>query len=156
MTRPGFQQSGHDLVVRVRPEVGARVVTVVGEADLLTEHWLAPAMRRALNDCGPAVVLDLTGLSFCSAHALRLLADSASSTSHRGVSVAVVGLSRHGALIWRLTGLPAPLQYRTVAQAVAALRQRHERPHWSLLGRGPIRSITLAGKITRPGARIAG
>ncbi len=118
---------GHDLLVRSRREHGVHVVTVSGQADLRGEPWLAPALRRALADTPPALVLDLTALSFCSVQAIGVLAELTSSVAHGGVPVAVVGLSRLNARLWLGTGMAMPVQHTTVARAVAALSQRPDR-----------------------------
>ena len=113
--------SRHDLLVRARDERGTRIVTVSGEADLQTEHRLSSALRGALKSAGRVVVLDLSGLTFCSAYAMRVLVDMVSSTTHQGSSVAVVGLPPVTARVWLLTEVPVPIQYASVELAVAAL-----------------------------------
>lgn len=113
--------SGHELVVRARDERGARVVSIGGEADLQTEHRLSRALRAAIPRTGTPLILDLTGLTFCSAYAMGVLVDMVSSTAHRGVTVAVVGLPPVSARVWLLTNVPVPTQYASVELAVAAL-----------------------------------
>jgi anti-anti-sigma factor len=111
----------HDLVVSARDAKSVRIVAVAGEADLQTEHRLSRALRDTLPKVGAALVLDLTGLSFCSAYAMGVLVDMVGSTAHRGVNIAVVGLPPITARVWLLTDIPIPVQYATVDLAVAAL-----------------------------------
>ncbi len=113
--------SGRDLVVRPRDELGVRIISVSGEADLQTEHRLSNALRDALPTAGSAVVLDLTGLTFCSAYAMGVLVDMVGSAVRRGVKVALVGLPPITARVWLFTDVPIPLQYGSVGLAVAAL-----------------------------------
>jgi anti-anti-sigma factor len=113
--------SGHDLVVRTRDESGVRIVSVAGEADLQTEHRLSRALRDALPEAGSAVVLDLSGLTFCSAYAMGVLVDMVGSAVHEGVKLVLVGLPPITARVWLFTEVPVPVQYASVKLAVAAL-----------------------------------
>lgn len=113
--------SGHDLVIKARDEVGTRVVTISGEADLQTEHRLSAALRDALNNPGRALIVDMTSLRFCSAYAMSVLVDMIGSAAHRGISVAVVGLPPVTARVWLLSDVPVPVQYASVELAVAAM-----------------------------------
>jgi anti-anti-sigma factor len=117
----------HDLVVRSRDEHGLRVVSVSGEADLQTEHRLSRALRDVVPGPGGAIVLDLTGLTFCSAYAMGVLVDMVGSIVHRGFDVAVVGLPAITARVWLLTDVPIPTQYASVDQAISAMSARLER-----------------------------
>lgn len=118
----------HDLVVRARDDHGARIVSVGGEADLQTEHRLSRALRDALPRTGTALILDLTGLTFCSAYAMGVLVDMVGSTAHRGVKVAVVGLPPITARVWLLTDVPIPVQYASIELAVAGMTTVPTRP----------------------------
>lgn len=109
------------LLVRARDDRGVRIVSVGGEADLRTEHRLTDALRKVVLRSDRPLVLDLGGLRFCSAHAMGVIADMASGTAHRGVSMAVVGLTATNARVWLLTDVPIPVQYATVELAVSAL-----------------------------------
>ena len=71
-----------------------------------------------------AFVLDLTRLGYCSPGGADILSDFVHSAAHRGVAVAVVGLSGRQTQMWLLTGLPIPTQYPTTADAVTALSRR--------------------------------
>lgn len=117
----------HDLVVRSQDEQGLRVVSVSGEADLQTEHRLSRALRDVVPGPGGGLVLDLTGLTFCSAYAMGVLVDMVGSTAHRGFDVSVVGLPAITARVWLLTDVPIPTQYATVEQAVSSMSSRLKR-----------------------------
>ena len=108
-----------------RDEHGLRVVSISGEADLQTEHRLV-RLRCVTLVPGPggAIVLDLTGLTFCSAYAMGVLVDMVGSIVHRGFDVAVVGLPAITARVWLLTDVPIPTQYASVEQAVSAMSSR--------------------------------
>jgi anti-anti-sigma factor len=116
-----------DLVVRSRDECGARVICVGGEADLQTEHRLSRALRDVMPPTGTPLIVDLTGLTFCSAYALGVLVDMVGSIAHRGDRVAVVGLPAITARVWLLTDVPIPVQYASVDRAVAGLTAAADR-----------------------------
>jgi anti-anti-sigma factor len=55
---------------------GAVVVSVGGEVDLLTAGQLADAISAALKDSPPAVVIDLTSVTFFSSAGLSVLVEA--------------------------------------------------------------------------------
>jgi anti-anti-sigma factor len=109
-----------ELLVTTRRADGLQVVTLAGEADLATEHRLVPVLQAVVRDTD-AVVIDLSGLRFCSVRAVETVAEIMASAAHRGVRVAVVGLSRVTTHVWLLTGLPVPERFATLTAAVGAL-----------------------------------
>lgn len=113
--------SGHDLVVGKRDVGSVRIISVAGEADLQTEHRLSRALRDAMPRAGPSVVVDLSGLTFCSAYAMGVLVDMVGSAVHQGVKLVLVGLPPITARVWLFTDVAVPVQYASVELAVAAL-----------------------------------
>ena len=110
------------LAVQVRHRPGYSIVTVAGEAGIVTAPRLGER-PAALAGAGRPVIADLGQVSFLDAAGLRVLATAARQAAGSGGSLHVVS-ARY--VIWRLftiTGLDRQIPLaRTRAEAVAALR----------------------------------
>jgi anti-sigma B factor antagonist len=101
----------------------AVVLRVVGEIDRTTEPLLRTAVGREWPYRFAHLVVDLTGVTFCSRSGFALLTGAALRATLAGAGMAVTGLSpelaRHADLIWidRM-----PVRYPSVAHAVMAFR----------------------------------
>ncbi|SEF37436.1 anti-anti-sigma factor [Amycolatopsis pretoriensis] len=94
------------------------VVTVTGELDLARTGHLASLLGEELELAPRALVIDLTGLTFCSARGLGVVLDAVSAARAAGVPVAVVAESRAVLRPVRVLGLEAELPlHRTLAEA---------------------------------------
>lgn len=70
------------------------VVAVTGELDLARTGRLASLLGEELDLAPRALVIDLTGLAFCSARGLGVVLDAVSAARAAGVGVAVVAAGR--------------------------------------------------------------
>jgi anti-sigma B factor antagonist len=93
-------------------------VAVTGELDLARTDHLASLLGEELELAPRALVIDLTGLAFCSARGLGVVLDAVSAARAAGVPVAVVAESRAVLSPVRALGLEAELPlHRTLAEA---------------------------------------
>jgi anti-sigma B factor antagonist len=110
------------LAVQVRRQSGYSIVTVAGEADIVT----APRLRErlaALAGAGRPVIADLGQVSFIDAAGLRVLATAARQAAGSGGSLHVVSDRYQVLRIFALTGLDRQIPLaRTRAEALAAPR----------------------------------
>ena len=98
------------------------VLCVAGEIDLstvgLVEHTLAAALLRR-----PAqLVVDLTGVTFCSCRGFRVLLDCSVTAARHGTGYALSGASHQADRVWgmlRPDGL-LPVRYRSSGDALVA------------------------------------
>ncbi|MGK3204411.1 STAS domain-containing protein [Amycolatopsis sp. MEPSY49] len=94
------------------------VVTVSGELDLARTDRLAALLREELDLAPRALVIDLTGLAFCSARGLGVVLDAVSAARAAGVPVAVVAGGRAVLRPVEALGLEDDLPlHRTLADA---------------------------------------
>jgi anti-sigma B factor antagonist len=120
----GGEQAMDDstLAVQVRHQPGYSIVTVAGEADIIT----APQLREclaALADAGRPVIADLGQVSFIDATGLRVLATAARRAAGSGGSLHVVSDRYQVRRIFVVTGLDRQIPLaRTRAEALAAQR----------------------------------
>ena len=106
--------------VRTEDHDGARVVVLAGEVDVLVAPRAAARLRELVDDA-PALVLDLSGVTFFDSSGVRLLDELARLCAGRGVPWCVVaptgGPSRR---VLELVGMAGP---EVVADRAAALAQ---------------------------------
>ncbi|ANZ28634.1 hypothetical protein A4U64_27285 (plasmid) [Rhodococcus sp. WB1] len=98
---------------------GPFVLTVRGDIDLATAPALEPHLSRASAD-GPALVLDLTGVSFLGCVGMAMF-DAAANRVRRRRATLTTAVQPHVRHMLHLAGLDATLACcDTVAEAVAA------------------------------------
>ncbi|MHA6780971.1 STAS domain-containing protein [Pseudonocardia saturnea] len=98
------------------------VLCVAGEVDLSTLGLLEGALAAALLRRPTQLVVDLTGVRFCSCRGFRLLLDCAVAAARHGTGYALSGASQHADRIWgmlRPDGL-LPARYRSSGDALVA------------------------------------
>lgn len=69
------------------------VVAVAGEADSATAGQLRGQLLEALGSCPEILILDLSGLTFCSLHGLDALHDAIDVAEQAGTDVRMLGMS---------------------------------------------------------------
>src|SRR3954451_6488552 len=79
-------QSG--TVEVAHPEPGLAVVTMRGEHDLSTMHWLRPAFQQATAHSN--VLVDLSGCEFIDSTVIGLIIKAANTVQERGEQLALV------------------------------------------------------------------
>ncbi|MGW5722008.1 STAS domain-containing protein [Amycolatopsis sp. NPDC003865] len=94
------------------------VVAVTGDLDLARTDHLASLLGEELELAPRALVIDLTGLDFCSARGLGVVLDAVSAARAAGVPVAVVAGNRAVLRPVQALGLADELPlHRTLAEA---------------------------------------
>lgn len=112
-----------DLTITVQPHLaGPCVLTVTGELDYHT----APRLRDAVNDLpcgvGTALIIDLSGLSYCDSTGISVMVTAYRQTQAAKVPLALTGLDPHIAHVFHIVGLDRIFAfYDSVDQAAAAL-----------------------------------
>ncbi|WP_372664548.1 STAS domain-containing protein [Amycolatopsis kentuckyensis] len=95
ITRPGIALlAGSPSRTAITTTAERTVVAVAGELDLARTDRLAALLAEELDLAPRALVLDLTGLTFCSARGLGVVLDAVSAARAAGVPVAVVAEGR--------------------------------------------------------------
>lgn len=131
---PEDPDRGYRCTVTALPSpVGDIVVLhVAGEIDLTTVAMMRTALDSALSVRQDTLVVDLSGLTFCSARGLDVLIETATVTAGRGIHYAISGASTQARRIWALlspTDQP-PDHYPTARVAViAAIARQTARRH---------------------------
>ncbi len=99
------------------------VVRVVGELDLATQQQVRAALDDALARTPRHLVVDLAGVTFCSVRGFALFAETGFAAAHRGIAVALSGLSGQHRRVLTTIGRGGPeVRYPSVAAAVMAIR----------------------------------
>ncbi|WP_233224059.1 STAS domain-containing protein [Amycolatopsis sp. CA-128772] len=80
--------------VTVTAGPGHTAVTVTGDLDLAVTASLHEQLEAELRGTPAALVLDLTGVTFCSAGALAVLLDVVTTAHARGIPCAIVATDR--------------------------------------------------------------
>lgn len=105
-------QTGHGAVT---------VVPVDGDVDLNTSADVTERIRRAIRPGSPVLIIDMTGVSFLSAHGMSLLAAMKERAEATGVDLRLVACRQAVLRPLQICGLSATFDiYPTVAAA------RHE------------------------------
>ncbi|MEV4149301.1 STAS domain-containing protein [Amycolatopsis sp. NPDC049691] len=119
ITRPGVALlAGIPARTAITTTAERTVVAVSGELDLARTDRLASLLGEELDLAPRALVVDLTGLTFCSARGLGVVLDAVSAARAAGVPVAVVAEGRAVLRPVRALGLEDELPlHRTLAEA---------------------------------------
>ncbi|MEV4052044.1 STAS domain-containing protein [Amycolatopsis sp. NPDC049688] len=80
--------------VTVIPTAGHTVVAVTGDLDLTVTASLHEQLEAELRRTPEALVLDLAGVTFCSAGALAVLLDVVTTAHARGIPCAIIATGR--------------------------------------------------------------
>jgi anti-sigma B factor antagonist len=97
--------NGDGFDIGLRRDHRRWVVQVRGDLDVLTTPRLQEALRQACQEPPTDVVVDLSGVPFMDASALRALAATAGELGHSGCRVIVQGLSPLQDRAMRICGL---------------------------------------------------
>ena len=97
------------------------IVSVVGELDLTVADRLRRRLAGEVARTPPALIIDLTGVDFCSAVILGLLVQITTTANAAGVAWAIAGNSRAVRRPITITGLEPVLR---LVPDVAAARQQ--------------------------------
>ncbi|TDD88840.1 STAS domain-containing protein [Actinomadura rubrisoli] len=81
------------------------LVAVHGELDIATAPFLRERLHTVLEDPGPLVVLDLSGVTFCDASGLALLVGARRRAQSRGAAVVLAAPRPHLEKMLHVTGL---------------------------------------------------
>lgn len=109
-------------VVRHTPDL--HVCRVSGEVDLLTVPTLAGVLDDLRERAVPAVVVDLTGVTYCAAAGVRALLDSTQQARQSGQRLAVVIASLTVARVLKATdNIDGIENYSTLSEAMLALAE---------------------------------
>lgn len=119
ITRPGIALlAGLPSRTAITTTAERTVVAVTGELDLARTGRLASLLGEELDLAPRALVIDLTGLAFCSARGLGVVLDAVSAARAAGVGVAVVAEGRAVLRPVKALGLEDALPlHRTLADA---------------------------------------
>lgn len=102
------------------------MLRVAGEVDLLTIPVLQAAVDHQLDRRPAHVVVDLTGLQFCSARGMGLLVHAGATAAERGVDYVLAGMPPQLDRVWgELWPRELPARYPSTAVAVTAIRADH-------------------------------
>jgi anti-sigma B factor antagonist len=102
------------------PREGVLVLTPAGEVDISTAPLLRRAVRQAVESDPRAVVVDLSGLTFCGSTGLVALMDAKAHAGSRGVGFGTAGGRPIMLRVLEVTGFGPVLGHRaTLADAVA-------------------------------------
>ena len=103
------EPAGFGLSIAVEPGDPEPVLRVAGELDLTSAHRLRRAVTAVLAGQPPALVVDLSGLTFTDCAGLRVLAEARRRQAASGHQLRIVGIRPHVRRLMRLTGFDAHL-----------------------------------------------
>jgi anti-sigma B factor antagonist len=108
---------------RAEPEPiapGVCLIRLSGDLDLDTSEIASEAVRVNVAPPTRIVLLDLSGVTFCSSSGLRVLVAAGSEATAHGIELRLVGAGRPVRRPMQVTGLDAQfLSFSTVAEALA-------------------------------------
>jgi anti-anti-sigma factor len=104
-------------------ESGVRLVRLSGEIDIATTELAARAIRTAVTPPARLVLIDVSGVSFCSSAGLGNLVEARQLAGRYAIELALVGVGRPVDRPLTVTGLSG--QFRIYASAAEALRALH-------------------------------
>lgn len=84
---------------------GGGFASVAGELDLVTTDAVAAALIRAVEETGPDLAVDVSGVTFCDARGLAALVRAANRAERDGGALTVRGASPLLVRLLRATGL---------------------------------------------------
>ncbi len=117
-------QADADLVVTLRADpAGPGLITVSGELDYHTGPRLRACLDEAPLGPGAALVLDLSGLTYCDSIGVAVLVHGYRRAEAAGATLALAGTPADVFRLLRFTGLDRLFSsYDSVESAVRALR----------------------------------
>jgi anti-sigma B factor antagonist len=108
---------------RAEPEAiapGVCLLRLSGDLDIDTAELASEAIRANVGPPARIVLLDLSGVTFCSSAGLRVLTAAARKAATQGIDLGLVGSGRPVRRPMQVTGLDAHfLFFGTVAEALA-------------------------------------
>nr|WP_218909200.1 STAS domain-containing protein [Nocardiopsis sinuspersici] len=105
-----------------RVESRSVIVAIEGELDIATAADLQEHIQSAINDHGPWLILDLSGLEFMDSSGLNVIINAYRTVRELGGSLALAALNERVTKVVRLVGLHRQVPvHQTVATAVTAM-----------------------------------
>jgi anti-sigma B factor antagonist len=103
-----------------RPAPGVLILRLVGDIDIATAEAAVAAIRRHVGPPASIVLLELSGVTFCSSSGLRVLVEAARLADEHGIDLRLVGAGRPVQRPMDVTGLGAHfLSFTSVTAALA-------------------------------------
>ncbi|MFE6308507.1 STAS domain-containing protein [Nocardiopsis changdeensis] len=118
----------HRLGLSTRVESRSVIVAVEGELDIATTNDLQEHVRSAIEDHGPWLILDMSGLDFMDSSGLNVIINAYRTVRERDGALALAALNERVTKVVRLVGLHRQVPvHQTVATAVAAMEALEKR-----------------------------
>ena len=118
----------HRLGLSTRVESRSVIVAVEGELDIATTNDLQEHVRSAIDDHGPWLILDMSGLDFMDSSGLNVIINAYRTVRERDGALALAALNERVTKVVRLVGLHRQVPvHQTVATAVAAMEALKKR-----------------------------
>ncbi|MEU0488507.1 STAS domain-containing protein [Nocardiopsis flavescens] len=118
----------HRLGLSTRVESRSVIVAVEGELDIATTNDLQEHVRSAIDDHGPWLILDMSGLDFMDSSGLNVIINAYRTVRERDGALALAALNERVTKVVRLVGLHRQVPvHQTVATAVAAMEALEKR-----------------------------
>ncbi|HLH57801.1 MAG TPA: STAS domain-containing protein [Streptosporangiaceae bacterium] len=116
-------QAEAGLVVTVRPDEGGLcLLSVAGELDYHTAPRLRAGLDEVPLDEGLALIIDLSGLSYCDSTGVSVLVGAYHRAKATGAALALAGMNSDIARVFRVIGLDQVFtSYDSVEAAARAL-----------------------------------
>ncbi|SNS11572.1 STAS domain-containing protein [Actinomadura mexicana] len=106
METQGIQlEASGELVTSIDDDGGTAHVTARGELDIASSAAFGIELAGLVDERGPDVVVDVSGLTFCDARGLAALVAADELARRHGGAVTLIGPRPQMAKILRLTGL---------------------------------------------------
>ncbi|GLW67141.1 hypothetical protein Arub01_53840 [Actinomadura rubrobrunea] len=99
------------LTVQVSEQAGCALVAPAGTIDFRTRALLSDRLRRAIDETGLAVIVDMSAVELCDSGGLDALVRAHRRADARGTTMVIVGLPRHVERLFSLAG-PRHALYR--------------------------------------------
>ncbi|CAL9509798.1 Anti-sigma-B factor antagonist [Nocardiopsis dassonvillei] len=118
----------HRLGLSTKVESRSVIVAVEGELDIATTNDLQEHIRSAIEDHGPWLILDMSGLDFMDSSGLNVIINAYRTVRERDGALALAALNERVTKVVRLVGLHRQVPvHQTVATAVAAMEALEKR-----------------------------
>ena len=103
-----------------RQSPDALILRLVGDIDIATAEAALADIRRSVRPPARVLLLELSGVTFCSSSGLRVLVQAADLANEHGIDLRLVGAGRPVRRPMEVTGLGAHfLSFTSVAAALA-------------------------------------